>query len=121
MRDMTLMLSQAARLSATFSYVSPISRYVGENKNQKGKGKGNYHIADGGYFDNSGVVTMVEWLNEWLEPNKGLNIKRVLLLQINAFPKTEPSKNESGGGGWWQAIIGPLLTLFSVRDKLLRI
>ncbi|WP_071824570.1 patatin-like phospholipase family protein, partial [Microcystis aeruginosa] len=106
----------AARLSATFSYVSPISRYVGENKNQKGKGKGNYHIADGGYFDNSGVVTMVEWLNEWLEPNKGLNIKRVLLLQINAFPKTEPSKNESGGGGWWQAIIGPLLTLFSVRD-----
>ena len=106
----------AARLSATFSYVSPISRYVGENKNQKGKGKGNYHIADGGYFDNSGVVTMVEWLNEWLDPQKGLNIKRVLLLQINAFPKTEPSKNESGGGGWWQAIIGPLLTLFSVRD-----
>jgi len=43
----------AARLSATFSYVSPISRYVGENP------KGNYHIADGGYFDNSGMVTMV--------------------------------------------------------------
>lgn len=100
----------AARLSATFSYVSPISRYFGKNS------KGNYHIADGGYFDNSGMVTMVEWLNEWLEPEKGLNIKRVLLLQINAFPKPETSKNESGGGGWWQAVIGPLLTLFSVRD-----
>jgi len=72
----------AARLSATFSYVSPISRYVGENP------KGNYHIADGGYFDNSGMVTMVEWLNEWLDPQKGLNIKRVLLLQINAFPES---------------------------------
>ncbi|TRU43642.1 MAG: patatin-like phospholipase family protein [Microcystis aeruginosa Ma_QC_Ca_00000000_S207] len=99
----------AARLSATFSYVSPISRYVGENP------QGNYHIADGGYFDNSGVVTMVEWLNEWLDPQKGLNIKRVLLLQINAFPESTPSKSNIEGG-WWQAIIGPLLTLFSVRD-----
>jgi len=101
----------AARLSATFSYVSPISRYVGENP------KGNYHIADGGYFDNSGMVTMVEWLNEWLDPQKGLNIKRVLLLQINAFPESTPSKSKIEGG-WFQAIIGPLLTLFSVRDKL---
>jgi hypothetical protein len=25
---------------SNFSYVSPISRYVGENKNQKGQGKG---------------------------------------------------------------------------------
>ncbi|NCS46025.1 MAG: patatin-like phospholipase family protein [Microcystis aeruginosa BS11-05] len=99
----------AARLSATFSYVSPISRYVGENP------QGNYHIADGGYFDNSGVVTMVEWLNEWLDPQKGLNIKRVLLLQINAFPESTPSKSNIEGG-WFQAIIGPLLTLFSVRD-----
>lgn len=99
----------AARLSATFSYVSPISRYVGENP------QGNYHIADGGYFDNSGMVTMVEWLNEWLDPQKGLNIKRVLLLQINAFPESTPSKSKIEGG-WFQAIIGPLLTLFSVRD-----
>lgn len=99
----------AARLSATFSYVSPISRYVGENP------QGNYHIADGGYFDNSGMVTMVEWLNEWLDPQKGLNIKRVLLLEINAFPESTPSKSKIEGG-WFQAIIGPLLTLFSVRD-----
>jgi hypothetical protein len=82
----------AARLSATFSYVSPISRYVGENP------QGNYHIADGGYFDNSGVVTMVEWLNEWLDPQKGLNIKRVLLLQINAFPESTSSKSTIEGG-----------------------
>lgn len=101
----------AARLSATFSYVSPISRYVSENENPER----NYHIADGGYFDNSGMVTMVEWLNEWLDPQKGLNIKRVLLLQINAFPESTSSKSTIEGG-WFQAIIGPLLTLFSVRD-----
>jgi len=84
----------AARLSATFSYVSPISRYVGENENPER----NYHIADGGYFDNSGMVTMVEWLNEWLDPQKGLNIKRVLLLQINAFPESTSSKSTIEGG-----------------------
>jgi hypothetical protein len=61
------------------------------------------------------MVTMVEWLNEWLDPQKGLNIKRVLLLQINAFPESTPSKSNIEGG-WFRAIIGPLLTLFSVRD-----
>jgi Zn-finger protein len=37
------------------------------------------------------------------------------LLQINAFPESTPSKSKIEGG-WFQAIIGPLLTLFSVRD-----
>ncbi|MBE9200516.1 MULTISPECIES: patatin-like phospholipase family protein [unclassified Nodularia (in: cyanobacteria)] len=99
----------AARLSASFSYISPISRNSVDQKP-------NYHIADGGYFDNSGMVTMVEWLNEWLEPNKGLKIKRVLLLQINAFPEEPISEPINGDGGWLQAIIGPFLTLFSVRN-----
>ena len=115
----------AARLSATFSYVTPICRNKGD------KPEDNYHIADGGYFDNSGVVTTLELLNELLDPSKKLQIKRVLLLQINAFPepedpnKEDPNKEEPQAqeepknlsiGGWWQVIIGPFLTLFKVRD-----
>ena len=73
-------------------------------------------IADGGYFDNTGLFTAVEWLDEWLEPSKNLNIDRVLLLQINAFPKPEPQASK-GDGGWWTAWIGPLKTLNSVRDS----
>lgn len=110
-RGKDIKIVTAARLSATFSYVTPICRNFGNNE------KGNYHIADGGYFDNSGVVTTLELLNEWLKPSKGLKIKRVLLLQINAFSEPQDSnEQEKGIGGWWQVIIGPFLTLFKVRD-----
>jgi hypothetical protein len=101
----------AARLSATFPYVSPICR----NDQKLNK---NYHIADGGYFDNSGFATAVEWLNDWLEP---LNIKKVLILQINAFPEAEvqPNKPVKGEAGWAMATLGPLKALYTVRDPIL--
>ncbi|MBD2213012.1 patatin-like phospholipase family protein [Nostoc linckia FACHB-104] len=107
----------AARLSSTFPYVSPICR---SNQNIPGK---NYHIADGGYFDNSGFVTIAEWLNKWLKPEKQLNIQRVLVLQINAFPETSfkkdnKSEDVKGDGGWFMATIGPLLAMFKVRDPI---
>jgi hypothetical protein len=104
----------AARLSATFPYVSPICR--NDRKLDK-----NYHIADGGYFDNSGFTTAVEWLNKWLEPEKDLKIKRVLILQINAFPKAEeqPNKPVKGEAGWAMATLGPLKALYTVRDPIL--
>ncbi|BAY75028.1 hypothetical protein NIES25_14450 [Nostoc linckia NIES-25] len=105
----------AARLSATFPYVSPICRANVNIPNH------NYHVADGGYFDNSGFVTAAEWLdvnlNRWLENN--LNIKRVLILQINPFPESPATENVRGDGGWFMATIGPLLTLFKVRDPIL--
>jgi hypothetical protein len=105
-----LNVTTVARLSATFPYVTPNAR---NDRDFDGK---NYHIADGGYFDNTGLFTAVEWLDEWLEPSKNLNIDRVLLLQINAFPKPEPQASK-GDGGWWTAWIGPLKTLNSVRDS----
>lgn len=103
----------AARLSATFPYVSPICRSDKDIPNK------NYHIADGGYFDNSGFVTAAEWLNEWLKPEKNLNIKRVLVLQINAFPEFPAKDQAQGNGGWFMAIVGPLLAMFKVRDPVL--
>lgn len=103
----------AARLSATFPYASPICR---SDKDITGN---NYHIADGGYFDNSGFVTAVEWLDEWLKPEKRLNIKRVLVLQINAFPESSSGEGAQGNGGWFMATFGPLLAMFKVRDPVL--
>jgi Patatin-like phospholipase len=102
----------AARLSAAFPYVSPICR------NNKDLDQ-NHHVADGGYFDNSGFVTAVEWLNEWLDPQKNLKIERVLILQINAFPKPSSSNKVNGNRGFFMATVGPLLTLFKVRDPIL--
>jgi len=41
-----------------------------------------------GYVDNPRLVTLVEWLNEWLHPQKGLIIKRVLLYNLqNVYSK----------------------------------
>jgi hypothetical protein len=108
--DCDLNVTTVARLSATFPYVTPNAR---NDRHVEGK---NYHIADGGYFDNTGLFTAVEWLDEWLDPNKDPKIDRVLMLQISAFPdpKSQPS---NGDGGWWTALFGPLKTLSSVRDS----
>lgn len=101
----------AARLSASFPYISPISR---SNINQKGK---KYHIADGGYFDNSGVFTIVEWLNKFLSSGQNPNIKKIMLLQINAFPKSSGEFQDANKPGWFLEWLGPLLTLYKVRDS----
>ncbi|MDZ8065081.1 MAG: hypothetical protein RMY64_05485 [Nostoc sp. DedQUE08] len=121
-KDYDMNVVTAARLSATFPYVSPICR---SNRvdipNQL-----NYHVADGGYFDNSGFVTAAEWLdehlNEWSDPKNNLKLKRVLILQINPFPLPPESasiKNVQGNGGWFMATLGPLLAMFKVRDPVL--
>jgi Patatin-like phospholipase len=105
-----LRVATAARLSATFPYVSPISRNDVPLKH-------NYHVADGGYFDNAGLFTVIEWLDEWLDASKNLNIKRVLLLEINAFQQPRPRNSNKGDLGWLTEWIGPLKTLYSVRDS----
>lgn len=105
----------AARLSATFPYVSPICRC---NLNLKGR---TYHMADGGYFDNTGVFTVVEWLDQLLKSGQISDIKRIMVLQINAFPRSLPGAQTKGDdvsqGGWVMSVLGPLLALFRVRDS----
>lgn len=104
-------ITTAARLSASFPYVSPIARNDGDFKF-------NYHVADGGYFDNSGMFTAVEWLDKYLDDfSKKLNIKRVLLLQINASPEATLPPKIKGDKGWFMEWIGPLQAVYSVRDS----
>ncbi len=105
----------ASRLSATFPYISPICRC---SLNLPGK---TYHVADGGFFDNSGIFTVVEWLDHLLASNTMPDLKRILVLQINAFPKSLPGTQADASDlsqrGWAMALLGPLLTLFRVRDS----
>jgi hypothetical protein len=106
-----LNVTTAARLSASFPYVSPIARNNGDFTF-------NYHVADGGYFDNSGMFTAVEWLDKYLDDfSKNLNIKRVLLLQINASPEAKLPPKIKGDKGWFMEWIGPLQAVYSVRDS----
>ncbi len=142
-KDCDLAITTAARLSASFPYVTPMARndrdnYIYKNGEhvmvedpqckkapcQKIKSLQNYHIADGGYFDNAGTLTAMEWLNNFLNYNNGLkdkeyyiNIEKVILLQINAFPEDKSTNNQEGKNGLEVITLGPLSTLAGVRDS----
>lgn len=112
----------AARLSASFPYVSPVSRpcVVQDNGQIQYPPKGNYHMADGGYFDNSGAFTAAQWLNCLLSSDQNPGIKRVMIVQINPFPdSSESSQSTVKNQGWIMGVIGPLLAMFKVRDSTL--
>ncbi len=131
-----LAFTTAARLSASFPYVTPMARNDRENyiKDEKGQilkvkdGNGketdflqNYHIADGGYYDNAGAFTALQWLNTFLKYNNDsdhhINIKKVLVLQINAFPEDDLQLDQQGSKGFEVVTIGPANTLAGIRNS----
>ncbi|MBX3015891.1 MAG: patatin-like phospholipase family protein [Caldilineaceae bacterium] len=100
----------AARLSATFPYVTPVARALDTPAAQ------DYHLADGGYYDNFGFVSALEWLNTILPHAQTLGRKKLLLLQIEASAFSEeglPPPNENAG--WLYNLAGPVLTMLNVQ------
>lgn len=103
-------VATAARLSATFPYVSPICRPLGHDANA-------YHLADGGYVDNEGLLSAIDWLDHLVAYRKSSGKKlfdRVLLIRILPFPaggKPDPEAK----AGWRLAFVGPLQTIMNVR------
>ena len=57
-----LPVTTAARLSATFPYIVPFARATRADGETPPEDLPAWHFADGGYFDNFGVMTTVEWL-----------------------------------------------------------
>ena len=122
-------VTTAARLSASFPYVTPSSRpyhsslkkerdtHEDEEHTDKDKERHIYHVADGGYFDNFGTFTALEWLDKNIEDLMNDSIvERVIFIQINHFP-TEDIGEKNGFPGWFTELIGPLLTLFNIKDS----
>jgi hypothetical protein len=112
-RGYDLPVVTAARLSATFPWVSPITRA------QLPDGAGAcpaLHVADGGYYDNFGVLTVVDWLRV-LERTNGDELRRrgVLLVLIQAFPTRDGELDCDDTRGWLYATLGPIVTLLNVR------
>jgi hypothetical protein len=98
-------VATAARLSATFPYVSA------EAQASHGPAKARVHVGDGGYYDNSGVLSALEWLEE---ASSALQGHPVLLLLIDA----EPGAPEAGKRWSWQRqLTAPLDTLLNVRTS----
>jgi uncharacterized protein YjbI with pentapeptide repeats len=103
--DSDIPIVTAVRLAATFPYVSPAAKAVSD--------KPPYHIADGGYYDNYGVYSLLEWLNEALTCSDPDNTPDILIIQIHSFPSSARPQVKSRG--WFYQTWAPLQTLLSVR------
>lgn len=103
-RDISLVT--AARLSATFPYVSPAARpdIAGAQ----------IHAVDGGYTDNYGVATLLAWLDEALRA-PGNPVRRVLIIEIRASPPAAEPPALSWRGWPFQAS-APISAMLNVRD-----
>jgi len=115
-------VATAARLSAAFPYVSPAAR-----ADINGPAP---HLVDGGYYDNYGISSLVEWLDWELENDR--SIKRVLILEIRGAPSrpsytyegkqecpTRPraeAPDRKSTEGWIYQAIAPASAVFHVRN-----
>ena len=100
-KDKDLAIATAARLSASFTYVTPVARSDGDRS----------HMADGGYYDNYGMSTLIQWLRQGLP--QGSPVKEVMVVQIRAFPPDAQPAQPSRG--WLYQAIAPLDVMLSVR------
>jgi hypothetical protein len=105
-----VLLETAARMSAAFPFVSPEARPDNPPAMPIGT-----HLGDGGYFDNSGVFMLSEWLKVAVSTSAP-GSKRVLILQLDAFPDSEPPLTDKVKK-WYYQIYSPINTMLTVRSE----
>ena len=97
-------IATAARLSASFTYVSPAAR--------SDRPGADFHVVDGGYYDNYGMSTALAWINQGLEES-GL-VDHLLLVQVRGAPST-PRVRPFGWHGWFYQAWAPIESVLQVR------
>jgi hypothetical protein len=116
----------AARLSAAFPYVTPAARARLASGASGGDFAENdlkylgrkYHLIDGGYYDNFGIASALEWLQPVLEARvrreEGLLFKKIAIIELRAFPLQARTcyQPEQGASS---AILGPVVGLYNIR------
>ena len=126
-------IATAARLSATFPFVTPVAR-----SNAGTASVLSMHVADGGYYDASGTLGLSLWLESGLEPqplspapplerecesdderHSGSPSPeaplRILILELRPFGKSKTTPRADQGDSPFQ-ITAPLRALYAVRD-----
>jgi len=98
----------AARLSATFPYVSPAAKAVMEESGSAGP-----HVVDGGYYDNYGMNSLVEWLDQAFTDN---HLSKVLVIQIQSFDDFDKATKEPESG-YLSQLLAPIYTLWKIRTS----
>jgi hypothetical protein len=125
-RDVSILT--AARLSASFTFISPAARPATPERQIELKkifsdpatapSNENLHLVDGGYLDNSGITALIQLLHQKLnelrhKKPQGLP-KKLLVILIDAFPLAKQQYVKPHRGTLFQ-FWAPLLTLFTVR------
>jgi hypothetical protein len=102
-------VSTAARLSATFPYVTPIARAWPESAETSA-----VHFADGGYYDNTGMGIAMLWLDRALSQDPARYAGRqVAFIRIRSGPAVSATAVKDRA--WLYESIGPFQTLLAVR------
>jgi len=113
-------LPTASRLASTFPMVSVPARA----RTPKGSGRSisASHFVDGGYAENSGLLSVIELLDTALERRCGnapsCEVPPIRILEIRAFSVADvsiPSLDRSGALS--SSIAAPILTMMSVRTS----
>ncbi|MEG4292553.1 patatin-like phospholipase family protein [Microcoleus sp. C2C3] len=107
--DLDLKLSTAAGLSARFPYFTPVGWY------QRSKDKSKLHLADGGYFDNSGIPTALD-IGRSLQRLKGYGKTfEIIYLSLIDGQFNEPTTQLKSDG--LNELLSPVRALFSARES----
>jgi hypothetical protein len=101
-------VATAVRLSATFPVVSPAARILEDDVHWPAD-----HVVDGGYADNYGVTSLVEWLDEGLKAPGFSGDVMVIEIRAGAAGVAEPPGHEKG---FLFETLHPATTLLHVRD-----
>jgi hypothetical protein len=107
-------VATAARLSASFTYVSPVASAICDDGPPcTGAPSGPTNVCDGGYFDNFGVWSAVKWLQAVLKTYRS-RFKEVVIVEIRAFPEPGDPKNTEADAHVNQ-ISAPATAVLNVR------
>lgn len=76
-----------------------------------------HHMVDGGYYDNYGIASALDWLEPVLRAEQeDRTIDRIALVELRSF-KTKRPALEKPKRGSVSALIGPLLGLLEIRSS----
>ena len=122
-RNYDIRVNTAARMSASFPFVAPAAR-----SNAVNSAISDYHLVDGGYYDNFGVNSMLGWMEDAIEAGDVREDQRaatqekvksafkdVLVVQIRPFSPGGPKSPRVHG--WGFQLTAPIDALLDVRDS----
>jgi hypothetical protein len=106
-------VASAVRLSATFPYITPAAR--AHRYRQSDWRDPEYHIVDGGYYDNYGVTALIECLDNQLD-KPAVDVSELMVIRIHSMRVVNaPDRMLEKKRGFFYQVGAPLSALNTVR------